>query len=89
MTERAPRSHGRLAQSVSLTPRSLMEGAPRVKGAWRAKVVTLFPEAFPGTLGLSLTGKALDLGLWALEPIDLRPFGEGRHRNVDDTPAGG
>ncbi|MGB8815119.1 MAG: tRNA (guanosine(37)-N1)-methyltransferase TrmD, partial [Paracoccaceae bacterium] len=43
----------------------------------------------PGTLGLSLTGKALDFGLWALEAIDLRPFGEGRHKNVDDSPAGG
>lgn len=83
-----PRSHGRLSISASMQPRDLM--APqRVRGAWRAKIVTLFPEAFPGTLGLSLTGKALDLGLWALETIDLRPFGEGRHRNVDDTPAGG
>lgn len=61
----------------------------RVQGAWRAKVITLFPEAFPGTLGLSLTGKALDFGLWALETVDLREFGEGKHRNVDDTPAGG
>jgi tRNA (guanine37-N1)-methyltransferase len=52
-------------------------------------VITLFPEAFPGTLGLSLTGKALDFGLWRLEAIDLRTFGEGKHRNVDDTPAGG
>jgi tRNA (guanine37-N1)-methyltransferase len=60
-----------------------------VPDAWRARVITLFPEAFPGTLGLSLTGKALDMGLWALEPIDLRAFGEGRHRAVDDTPAGG
>lgn len=66
-----------------------MSETPRLKGAWTAKVITLFPEAFPGTLGLSLTGKALDHGLWALEPIDLRPFGEGKHRNVDDTPAGG
>jgi tRNA (guanine37-N1)-methyltransferase len=66
-----------------------MEGVPQVKGAWTAKVITLFPEAFPGTLDLSLTGKALDFGLWALQTIDLRPFGEGRHRNVDDTPAGG
>ncbi|MFN3953781.1 MAG: tRNA (guanosine(37)-N1)-methyltransferase TrmD [Pararhodobacter sp.] len=56
---------------------------------WTARVVTLLPEAFPGVLGLSLTGKALAQGFWALEPIDLRPFGEGRHRNVDDTPAGG
>jgi tRNA (guanine37-N1)-methyltransferase len=66
-----------------------MDGPPRVKGAWTAKVITLFPDAFPGTLGLSLTGKALDMGLWSLLPIDLRPFGEGRHRNVDDNPAGG
>ena len=51
--------------------------------------ITLFPDAFPGVLGQSLTGKAMDLGLWALEPIDLRTFGIGKHRNVDDTPAGG
>lgn len=83
-----PRSLRRLTISASMQPRDLM--APqRVRGAWCAKIVTLFPDAFPGTLGLSLTGKALDLGLWALETIDLRPFGEGRHRNVDDTPAGG
>lgn len=56
---------------------------------WRAEVVTLFPEAFPGTLGLSLTGKALADGLWSLRTIPLRDFGIGRHRNVDDTPAGG
>jgi tRNA (guanine37-N1)-methyltransferase len=61
----------------------------RIRGAWAARIITLFPEAFPGTLGLSLTGKALAEGLWALETIDLRPFGIGRHRNVDDTPAGG
>ena len=84
-----PRSHGRLKPSVSLSPRALMEGPPRIAGAWTAKVITLFPEAFPGALGLSLTGKALDQGLWALEPVDLRPFGAGRHRNVDDVPAGG
>lgn len=83
-----PKSHGRLTISASLKPRDLME-RQRVRGAWCAKIITLFPDAFPGTLGLSLTGKALDMGLWALETIDLRPFGEGRHRNVDDTPAGG
>ena len=66
-----------------------MSDTPRIKGAWTAKIITLFPEAFPGTLGLSLTGKALDMGLWALETIDLRPFGEGRHKNVDDNPSGG
>ncbi|MBL4918733.1 tRNA (guanosine(37)-N1)-methyltransferase TrmD [Tabrizicola sp. DMG-N-6] len=82
------RSHGRLAISASLKPRDLMADMS-VVGAWRARIVTLFPDAFPGTLGLSLTGKALDQGLWALETIDLRTFGQGRHRNVDDTPAGG
>ncbi|MEM9250329.1 MAG: tRNA (guanosine(37)-N1)-methyltransferase TrmD, partial [Pseudomonadota bacterium] len=50
---------------------------------------TLFPEAFPGVLGASLTGKALQDGLWHLETIPLREFGEGKHRNVDDTPTGG
>ncbi|MFY0690380.1 MAG: tRNA (guanosine(37)-N1)-methyltransferase TrmD [Paracoccaceae bacterium] len=84
-----PKSHGRLSISASLQPRDLMGETPRLKGAWTAKVITLFPEAFPGVLGASLTGKALQEGLWALEPIDLRPFGEGKHRNVDDTPAGG
>ncbi|MGP3698343.1 tRNA (guanosine(37)-N1)-methyltransferase TrmD [Rhodobacter sp. NSM] len=87
-TPDAPRSHGRISIRPSLQPREL--GGPRtVKGAWQARIVTLFPEAFPGTLGLSLTGKALEMGLWSLETIDLRPFGEGRHRNVDDNPAGG
>lgn len=89
MTGSAPKSHGRLSIAVSTTPRDLMGEAGRVKGAWCARVITLFPEAFPGTLGLSLTGKALAEGLWALQTIDLRPFGIGRHRNVDDTPAGG
>jgi tRNA (guanine37-N1)-methyltransferase len=85
----APKSHGRLSISASLQPRDLMAGRPRLKGAWTAKVITLFPQAFPGVLGQSLTGKALEQGLWALETIDLRPFGVGRHKNVDDTPAGG
>lgn len=83
-----PKSHGRLSISASARPRDLME-PQRVKGAWRARIITLFPEAFPGTLGLSLTGKALAEGLWSLQTIDLRPFGIGKHRNVDDSPAGG
>jgi tRNA (guanine37-N1)-methyltransferase len=66
-----------------------MDETPRLKGAWCAKVLTLFPETFPGVLGASLTGKALQQGLWALETIDLRTFGKGKHRQVDDTPAGG
>jgi tRNA (guanine37-N1)-methyltransferase len=56
---------------------------------WTARIVTLLPEAFPGVLGLSLTGRALERGLWRLETVPLRAFGQGRHRNVDDTPAGG
>ena len=70
------RSHGRIAISASLKPRELMADAARIKGAWTARIITLFPETFPGTLGLSLTGKALAEGLWALETIDLRPFGD-------------
>ncbi|MDQ2067451.1 tRNA (guanosine(37)-N1)-methyltransferase TrmD [Xinfangfangia sp. CPCC 101601] len=84
-----PKSHGRLSIKVSMKPRDLMEGAPHLAQAFEARVVTLFPDAFPGTLGLSLTGKALDAGLWRLKPIDLRTFGLGKHRTVDDTPAGG
>lgn len=57
--------------------------------AWTAKVITLFPETFPGVLEASLTGRALREGIWRLETIDLRRFGEGAHRNVDDAPAGG
>lgn len=54
-----------------------------------ASVITLFPEAFPGTLGLSLIGKALRDGVWSLQTVQLRDFGIGAHRSVDDTPAGG
>lgn len=56
---------------------------------WSATILTLFPEMFPGPLGISLVGKALDSGLWALEVKDIREHGLGRHRTVDDTPAGG
>tara|TARA_Y100000746_G_scaffold197418_1_gene180122 strand:- start:180 stop:932 length:753 start_codon:yes stop_codon:yes gene_type:complete len=56
---------------------------------WKASVVTLLPESFPGILNTSLTGKALRDNLWKLEIINLREYGEGRHRNVDDTPYGG
>jgi tRNA (guanine37-N1)-methyltransferase len=87
--ERPPRSHGRLKVDASARPRELTPETPRRAGAWTARVVTLFPEAFPGTLGLSLTGRALSAGLWALETVDLRAFGRGPHRDIDDTPAGG
>jgi tRNA (guanine37-N1)-methyltransferase len=56
---------------------------------WTARVLTIFPEMFPGILGQSLAGKALGQGLWALESLDIRDFAEDRHRSVDDTPFGG
>ena len=52
-------------------------------------MLTLFPEMFPGPLGVSLVGQALDAGVWTLAALPLREFGIGRHRAVDDTPAGG
>lgn len=57
--------------------------------AWRASVLTLFPEMFPGPLGVSLVGQARDAGVWSLATHQIRAFGIGRHRQVDDTPAGG
>jgi len=56
---------------------------------WRATILTLFPDMFPGPLGVSLAGKALASGLWALEARDIRASATDRHRSVDDTPAGG
>jgi tRNA (guanine37-N1)-methyltransferase len=56
---------------------------------WRASVLTLFPEIFPGPLGASLAGKALAAGAWALDVADIRSFAADKHRSVDDTPAGG
>ncbi|CUH39571.1 tRNA (guanine-N(1)-)-methyltransferase [Jannaschia seosinensis] len=82
------RSHGTKSVRLSLRPRDLMAEAAR-PGSWDARVVTLFPDAFPGILGLSLTGKALEQGLWSLTTTDLRRFGLTRHRNVDAPPAGG
>lgn len=56
---------------------------------FRATVLTLYPEMFPGHLGHSLAGKALERGQWSIEPVQIRDFAEDRHRTVDDTPAGG
>jgi tRNA (guanine37-N1)-methyltransferase len=56
---------------------------------WQATVLTLFPEMFPGPLGVSLLGKALEKNLWNLDVRDIREHGLGKHRTVDDTPAGG
>ena len=67
----------------------MSQSAPARATAWHATVMTLFPELFPGSLGVSLAGEALQQGLWSLDTIDIRNFGLGKHRSVDDTPAGG
>jgi tRNA (guanine37-N1)-methyltransferase len=56
---------------------------------FKASVLTLYPEMFPGALGLSLAGRALEVGTWSLETVQIRDFASDRHRTVDDTPAGG
>lgn len=56
---------------------------------WHVNILTLFPEMFPGTLGLSLSGRALEKGTWGYECVNIRDFGEGVHKTVDDTPFGG
>ncbi|MCL2474073.1 MAG: tRNA (guanosine(37)-N1)-methyltransferase TrmD [Alphaproteobacteria bacterium] len=56
---------------------------------WRASVLTLFPEAFPGILGVSLIGKALETGNWKLETLNIRDYAHDKHSSVDDTPYGG
>ena len=63
--------------------------ADGVGRSWCARVLTLFPEMFPGPLGLSLAGKALEQGRWRLEALDIRSFATDKHRTVDDTPFGG
>ncbi len=56
---------------------------------WHAAIATIMPDMFPGPLGHSLSGRALDQGLWTLSAIDMRDFATDRHKSVDDTPAGG
>jgi tRNA (guanine37-N1)-methyltransferase len=56
---------------------------------WRATVLTIFPDMFPGPLGVSLAGQALQRGVWSLAAIDIRDHATDHHRSVDDTPAGG
>jgi tRNA (guanine37-N1)-methyltransferase len=56
---------------------------------WRATILTIFPEMFPGPLGVSLAGKALASGVWSLDAVDIRAHAADRHNTVDDTPAGG
>ena len=57
--------------------------------SWAATILTLYPEMFPGPLGHSLAGRALEEGIWSLEAVQIRDFATDRHRSVDDTPAGG
>ena len=80
---------GRKSIRPTLKPRELMQATPQYNDVWQAHIVTLFPELFPGVLGASLTGKALQDGKWQMHTHDLRPYGIGKHRNVDDTPSGG
>ena len=56
---------------------------------FRATVLTLYPEMFPGALGISLAGRALEAGTWSLDAVQIRDFASDKHRTVDDTPAGG
>ncbi|SOH94217.1 tRNA (guanine37-N1)-methyltransferase [Monaibacterium marinum] len=82
------RSIGRKSISASAVPRDLMEERELVD-IWTARVLTLYPDMFPGILGQSLTGRALKDKLWQLDTTDIRQFGLGKHRAVDDTPTGG
>ncbi len=82
-------SHGRKSIRASIKPRALIGEQPDLVGIWRVDIITLFPDVFPGILGASLTGKALKDGKWQLHTHDLRSYGVGKHRSVDDTPAGG
>jgi tRNA (guanine37-N1)-methyltransferase len=68
-----------------------VSGDPRLSPAspWTARVLTLFPELFPGPLGASLSGQALVRGLWRLETLDIRDFASDKHATVDDAPFGG
>jgi tRNA (guanine37-N1)-methyltransferase len=59
------------------------------KEPWRATVLSLFPEMFPGPLGFSLAGRALEDGIWSIRAVDIRDFAPGKHRQVDDSPFGG
>src|ERR1019366_2251146 len=76
-------------RAISSLPCQKTMMAQTMSNNWSATVLTLFPEMFPGPLGLSLPGKALEKGLWELEVRDIRASGLGKHRTVDDTPAGG
>ncbi len=79
---------GHVDADGSPAPQNAMDAASP-SPPWRATILTLYPEMFPGLLGLSLSGDALAREIWALDTHDIRAHGLGRHRQVDDTPAGG
>ena len=83
------KSYGRHNVRPNLSPTPLLKDQNYVSNVWTAKVVTLFPEMFPGTLEYSVLGRALQNKLWSLETINLRAFGVGKHKDVDGTPSGG
>ncbi|HEX2255247.1 MAG TPA: tRNA (guanosine(37)-N1)-methyltransferase TrmD [Afifellaceae bacterium] len=77
----------KVAADVAVSAETHLNGCPSV--TFHATLLTLYPEMFPGPLGVSLAGKALETGTWALEVRSIREHGVGAHRAVDDTPAGG
>ena len=84
-----PLSYGRKSISASINPKELMTKRPRLSKVWTADVITLYPNLFPGVLSESIVGKSLEKNKWELETVNLRDFGIGAHKKVDDTPAGG
>ena len=84
-----PLSYGRKSISASTSPKELMTKRPRLSKVWTADVITLYPNLFPGVLSESIVGKSLEKNKWALQTVNLRDFGIGAHKKVDDTPAGG
>ena len=77
-----PLSHGRKSISASDKPKELITNSPRLKNVWKADVITLYPNCFPGVLSESLVGSSLEKQKWMLETIDLRDFGIGTHKKV-------
>ena len=67
----------------------MTDSAAPAGAAWTARVLTLYPEMFPGPLGHSLAGRAMETGIWALETVDIRDFAGNKHRTVDDAPCPG
>src|SRR5882672_8927422 len=82
-----PAASSSIHPSTSSRPRT--RSAIMAEPRWTVRVLTLFPAMFPGPLGQSIAGQALEAGAWALETVDIRDFARDKHRSVDDTPFGG